>query len=118
MKHKVITHLLGILQLGECKAIRQVCFSAVKRMITAREMLPKLFVYVPQMALQGALLPVSREAPINFRSDYSELDEAEPGDMFVLRRGRLLHAIMTAVNETIMVEMPDACACDEQPLKD
>ena len=82
------------------------------------EMLPQLFVYVPQMRARGALFPVAREAQIIFQADYSELDDAERGDLFVLHRGRLLHAIMTAANDTIMVEMPAESAFIEQPLKD
>ncbi len=80
-------------------------------------MLPRLYVYVPQMALRGSLFPLGREDQIIFQADYSELDEAEKGDLFVLHRGRLLHAMMTAMEETIMVEMPADSAFDEQPLK-
>lgn len=82
------------------------------------EMMPRLYVYVPQMVMKGSLFPVGRAEPIIFQADYSELDDAEKGDLFVLHRGRLLHALMTALNDTIMVEMPAKSAFDEQPLKD
>jgi hypothetical protein len=82
------------------------------------KMLPRLFVYVRQMMAGGALLPIARDAPIIFKADYSELDEAEQGDLFVLHRGRLLHAAMTAMDDTIMVEMPAESATLEQPLDD
>ena len=79
-------------------------------------MLPGLYVYVPQMMLKGALFPVGHEAPIKFQADYPELREAEAGDLFFLHRGkRFLHAIMTAANDTIMVEMPAESSLDEQP---
>lgn len=82
------------------------------------EMVPRLYVYVPQMSAGGALFPIGRDDQFIFDADYSELDEAETGDLFVLHRGRLLHAIMTAADDTIMVEMPAESAFIEQPLKD
>jgi hypothetical protein len=81
------------------------------------EMLRGLYVYVPQMRLKGALFPVGHDAPIEFQADYPELSDAEAGDLFVVPRGRLLHAVMTATNDTIMVEMPAESSLDEQPLQ-
>ena len=81
-------------------------------------MMKRLYVFIPQMALKGSLFPLCRDEAIIFHADYSELDKADKGDLFVVHRGRLLHAIMTALDDTIMVEMPADSAFDEQPLRD
>lgn len=81
------------------------------------EMVRGLYVYVPQMR-QKALLPIGREGDAIYGAVYSELDNADPGDLFVLHRGRLLHALLTMAEGMIMVEMPARSALNEQPLKD
>lgn len=80
------------------------------------EMIKGLWVYVPQMS-KKALVPVGRDEKVIFDAQYSELEGAEPGDMFVLHRGRLLMALFTMAEGMIMVEMPADSAFDEQPLK-
>ncbi len=77
----------------------------------------RLYVVVPQMG-KKALLPVGRDDTVIYDAQHSELDHADPGDMFVLHRGRLLHALLTMAEGTIMVEMPAESAFEEQPLRD
>lgn len=81
-----------------------------------QRMAKRLYVANWRMGKDWVLLPVMHDGDPIYEAAYSELAEASPGDLFVMHRDRLLHALFTMMPGTLMVEMPAESALIEQPL--
>lgn len=79
-------------------------------------MVPRLFVAIHRMGRDWVLMPVMHDAEPIYGAAYSELEFAENGDLYVMHKDRLLHALFSMMEGKLMVEMPADSSLTEFPL--